>query len=524
MKSILNVNERPFILLGGEVHNSNASSMEVMDRIWKRAEQLHLNTVLLPVTWEILEPEEGKFDFSLVDGLIEQARKHDMHIGFLWFGAWKNAQCWYAPAWVKSNPERFRRAEVEKGKTKVVLEKFMGMPYTTLSCHCEETRNADARAFSMLMRHLRMVDEKEHTVILMQVENEPGLQGAAREHSDYADELFAKDVPREFVEYMKNNTLEMSKDVREAVLSGKKSGNWAEVFGKVAEEIFQAYHVARYVEFIAASGSKEYCLPMIINAWLSKGQEAGMFPSGGPVARMMEVWKYCAPHIQVYAPDIYVRNFCETCDEYMKMENPLLIPETVTHSYAAPRLVYVVGHYHAIGYAPFAFEDMGEAFSMIDSYLFGVDTSDPMLRCPQNVEEYAWFNKTLGEMMELLTAKYGTNDLQAVICERPEQNKMVFDEFGFDILMDMPPMIERKDGVCLVLQENKNEFYLIANGCIIGMFSTNSEKPNVDILSLEEGEFLDGKWHMHRRLNGDEAASMRYDKPTLLKLKLVSYS
>lgn len=524
MKSIINVNDKPFILLAGEVHNSNASSLEVMERIWKKAQKLHLNTVLLPITWETLEPEEGTFDFSLVDGLIKQARNYDMHMGILWFGAWKNAQCWYAPSWVKSNPKRFWRAEVEKGKTKVRLKNFMDMPYTTLSCYCEETLRADAKAFAMLMKHLRTVDEETHTVVLVQVENEPGLQGAAREQSDYADKLFSQEVPKEFVEYMKNTTVEMSEDVKIAVENGKASGDWKEVFGDAAEEIFQAYHVAKYVEYVAESGSKEYDLPMIVNAWLSKGQKAGMYPSGGPVARMMEVWKYCAPHIQVLAPDIYVQNFCETCDKYVKMNNPLFIPETVTHSHAAPRLVYVIGHYHAMGYAPFAFENMGEPFSDTDSYLFGVDTSDPLLQCPQNTEEYAWFNKTLGDMMSLLTEKYGTKELQAVICERPEQNKMVFDDFGFHVLMDMPPIIERKDGVCLALQVHKNEFYIIAYGCMIGMFSTNPEEPNVDILSLEEGEFRNGVWHMYRRLNGDEAASMRYDKPTLLKIKLVSYS
>lgn len=483
---------------------------------------MNMNTLLLPVTWELLEPEEGKFDFGLVDGLIEQARKHDMHIGFLWFGAWKNAQCYYAPEWVKCNLKRFWRAEVQKGKNKVSLQKFHGMPYTTLSSHCEETMKADSRAFAALMQHIREIDEQEHTVVLMQVENESGLQGAAREHSDYADKLFHEKVPQKFADYMRSHTGEMSDDVRTAVENGAECGTWEEVFGTVAEEVFQTYSVAGYVEYVAAAGRKEYDLPMVVNAWLDKGQEPGMFPSGGPVARMMEVWRYCAPHIDVLAPDIYVQDFCGICDEYTKMGNPLIIPETAMHGHAGPRLVYVVGHYHAFGFSPFGFEDMGQPFTAVDSYLFGVDVSDPLLMSPQDEGEYAWYNKTLASMMTLLTSKYGTADLQAVISERPEQDTMLFNRYGFKVMMDTP-MITRKDGVCLILRETEDEFYLVANGCMIVPFSTDSDKPNLDILYLEEGEIKEGKWHARRRLNGDEVASMRYNSPTLLKIKLFAY-
>ncbi len=520
--AVITVNSKPYIMLAGEVHNSNSSSTEAMEPVWQKAKSLGMNTLLLPVTWEMTEPEEGQFEFRLVDGLIAQAREYEMHIVFLWFGAWKNAQCYYAPAWVKRDTERFLRAEVQKGKKKVNLEKFHGMPYTTLSCHCEETMEADSRAFAALMKHIREVDEKEHTVIAVQVENETGLQGAAREHSDYADELFGKEVPSEFAAYMRAHTETMREEIKAAVEQGRESGTWEDVFGAAAEEIFHTYSVAGYIDHVAAAGKKEYLLPMTVNAWLDKGQEPGMFPSGGPVARMMEVWKYRAPHIDVLAPDVYVQNFCEVCDEFTKMGNPLFIPETAVHSHAGPRLVYVIGHYHAIGFAPFGFEDMGEPFSDTDSYLFGVDTSDPLLSVPQDPEEYAWYGRTLHSMMPLLTSGYGTRKLQAVICEHPDQDTMIFGGYGFKIMMGAP-LISRRDGVCLALQTAEDEFYLIANGCMIAPFSTDPQKPHVDMLCLEEGEFRDGVWHMIRRLNGDEAALMKYDKPTLLKIQLFSY-
>ncbi|MGO4548241.1 DUF5597 domain-containing protein [Paenibacillus sp. 2TAB23] len=513
---------RPFIMLAGEVHNSSSSSAEYMEPIWDKAVKLGLNSLLLPVTWEMIEPEEDVFNFRLVDELISQARRHGMRIGFLWFGAWKNAQCYYAPSWVKTDMERFQRAEVEKGKKKTNLKDFHGMPYTTLSYLCEATNAADAKAFRKLMLHIKQVDEKEQTVMLIQVENEPGLQGAAREHSDAADALFEADVPQLFVDYMNTQIGTMAEDVRQAVENGAKSGSWQAVFGDAAEELFSAYHVASYIDKVAAAGKEIYFLPMMANCWLDKGQKAGKYPSGGPVSRVMEVWKYCAPHVDIIAPDIYVPNFCDVCDEYVKMDNPLFIPETATHSYAGPRLLYVVGHYHALGFAPFGFEDMGEAFTAIDSYLFGVDVSDPNLKTPQNVEEYAWYNKTISSMMPLLTEKYGTSDLQATIVERPEQDMMTFGEYGFKVMMNMP-LLTRKDGVCLVLKKTADEFYIIANGCAIFPFSANPAKPNVDILSLEEGRFEQGNWQMTRRLNGDEVAIMRYEKPTLLKIQLFGY-
>jgi hypothetical protein len=125
--------------------------------------------------------------------------------------------------------------------------------------------------------------------------------------------------------------------------------------------------------------------------------------------------------------------------------------------------------------------------------------------------------------MPELTKKYGTNDLQAVSVERKENDTMLFGEYGFKIMMDLP-ILSRKDGVCLILKVAEDEFYIIANGCAVIPFSSNQQMPFVGIDSLEDGVFKDGVWNMHRRLNGDEVAIMRYEEPTLLKLKLYHYN
>ena len=231
---VLLVDGKPFIMLAGEVHNSSSSSLAYMEQVWEKAEALGMNCLLLPVTWELTEPEEGKFDFSLVRGLIVQARQHGKKIGFLWFGAWKNAQCYYAPEWVKTNPTRFHRAQVVKGKTFIRNKNFYDMPYSTLSYLCEETRRADARAFGRLMSFIREIDSQEHTVVSIQVENETGLMGAAREHSDAADALFGALVPQDFADYMHMNCVAAHEDVRAALEKGKSSGTWEEVFCEMA--------------------------------------------------------------------------------------------------------------------------------------------------------------------------------------------------------------------------------------------------------------------------------------------------
>lgn len=516
------VNEKPFIALAGEVHNSNSSSPDYMEGVWDKAQNLGMNTLLLPVSWELTEPEEGRFDFEIPDALIHQARERQMKLIFLWFGTWKNAQCMYAPEWVKTDLVRFPRAQVKKRENKTNLENFYGMPYTSLSYLGEETKKADAKAFAAFMSHLKEMDEKEHTVIMVQVENETGLQGAAREHSDLADELFAGNVPEGLAAYMRANTKEMAENVRNAVEAGIYGKTWGEVFGNTAEELFSAYYIASYVNAVAEAGKEVYDLPMAVNCWLDKGEEPGKYPSGGPVARVMEVWKYAAPAIHVFAPDIYVTDFCGICNAYTKLNNPLFIPETATHSHAGPRLAYCVGHYHALGFAPFAFEDMGKPFNDLQSYLFGVDVSDPLLKIPQDEKEYAWYNRTIDSMMPLIASKYGTKELQAVISEVPDQDMMIFGRIGFKILMNIP-MITRKDNVCMIVQENQDTFYILANACIIAYFSADPKLKNVDILSLEEGSFEEGVWKPGRRLNGDEASSLKCNEPVLWKMKLFLY-
>lgn len=536
---VLMVKDRPMILIAGEVHNSDSSSPAYMEGIWNIAKELGMNTLLLPAPWDLIEPEEGSFDFSVPRALIDQARAREMHIVFLWFGSWKNAECMYAPAWVKQDLKRFPRAQIEKGKNKAGRQVSptipVKMPYTTLSYLGQETARADARAFAAFLGFLKDYDEAEQTVVAVQVENETGLLGAAREVSDEADALFAAPVPADFAAYMRNHTDSMTEEIRAAVLAGKPEGSWQEVFGEAAEELFSAYHVAKFVNTVAAAGKAVYPLPMAANCWLDKGGKPGSYPTGGPVSKVHEVWDFCAPNIEVYCPDIYVPQFKAVCDEFTRRGGALFIPESATHSYCAPRLVYTLGHYHAMCYSPFGFDDIGKPFTAIQGFLFGMDVSDPALKTPQSFAEYAAFGQILREMMPMLAEAYGTDRLQAVSAETdpaipgPGGNPfaaipptMSFGGFRLSVRFQSP-MNPRNDGACLCLKISDSECWVVGSACGLTFTSADPAKPNLDLLRVEEGRFEAGAWIPGRRLNGDETASLSLEGPAVLHIKFFTY-
>lgn len=524
-QKVLIVDEAPFIMIAGEAHNSSASNVKIMERIWERADELNLNTVLLPIYWEVIEPEEGKYDFSLVDSIIFQAREHRKKIGFLWFGSWKNAQCYYAPEWVKQDLKRFERAQLENGKNFKILENVHGLHYSTLSAFCEETKKADAAAFARLMEHICCIDRTEHTVITMQVENETGLLGEAREHGERAEKMFASSVPAPFLEYLKETYEELTPELastivrREEVLYGK---SWSEIFGEMADEVFQCYYTARFVEAVAKAGKKEYDLPMTVNCWLDKGQKPGKYPTGGPVAKLMPIWKHAAPSIDIYGPDIYIQTFLKTCDCYTKGGNPLYIAECATHSYAGIRELYVIGHYHGMCYSPFGFEDIGLPFTATQGILFGMDTDDELLKTPQNAEEYTKINGLLNGMMSLLAEAYGTRHLQASISENGKNEVLSFVSYDFNIFYESR-FLQTRSGACLVLEHEENEFFVIVKDCGLDIRSTKVEVPYTDFLSVDEGHFLDGMFISECRLNGDEITTMSFEGVHLLKIRVFSY-
>ena len=173
------VNGKPILMLAGETGNSSASDLKYMDSIWPKIVKMHLNTLVVPVYWELIEPKEGQFDFTLVDSIITAARQNNIKLVFLWFGSWKNSMSCYVPLWIKTDEERFPRAREKDGKSEEILTAFNNT-----------NRNTDALAFATLMKHIREFDEKEQTVVMVQVENEIGMIPDARDYCESANESF----------------------------------------------------------------------------------------------------------------------------------------------------------------------------------------------------------------------------------------------------------------------------------------------------------------------------------------------
>ena len=355
------VDGQPFVMLAGELHNSSSSSLDYLAPIWPRLTSLRLNTVIASISWELVEPEEGKFDFRLVDGIIEAARRHDLRLVFIWFATWKNANGAYVPAWMKIDSARFPRCQHRPG-----------VNATQFTALADESCRADARAFAAVMRHIRQVDGRRHTVVMMQVENEAGVRPVSRDHCPLAEAAFAGAVPEKLMKYLAAHKGKLASEFQDvwAKTNFRETGTWSEIFGDDADEVFSAWTIGGYIGRVAAAGKAEYPLPMYANAWLvqSKGQKAGDYPSGGPVAKMRDVWRAAAPAIDLLAPDIYLDDFAAVCAEYAQNGNPLFIPEAQRDDRAGLRAFYAVGQHHALGFSPFGIDSLAETNVLRDYY------------------------------------------------------------------------------------------------------------------------------------------------------------
>ena len=485
------VDGKPFLILGGELGNSSFTSLEYMEPIWPKLEVMNLNTLLAPVYWELIEPAEGKFDFELYDRLIEKARNHNLKLILLWFGSWKNSMSSHAPSWVKKNQERFPRIKDDKGKSHEILTPFS-----------ENNLQADLKAFQALMKHIQEIDEKDHTILMIQPENEIGMLPTARDYSPLANKKFQENVPKEFIQYLKQPKENLVPEFKEiwAQNSYKETGTWQDIFGEGphTDEIFMAWCYAKFTNTVVEAGKAIYPLPMYINAALNRpGKLPGTgYPSAGPLPHLMDVWKAGGPSIDFLSPDFYFPDIKHWSDLYTREGNPLFIPEHRFDNTVAAKAAFVFGHYEAMGFSPFSIESTAK---------------------PED-EPLGKLYHLIDQLTPMITANQGQNKIDGVLLDKQNQESILqFGNYEFTIKHSYTLGYEENSKNenwqitgALIVQTDENEFYLAGSGVVITFKNLKNPDLNVGILKAEQGKFENNAWKVIRHLNGDQTHQGRH--------------
>ncbi|MGR3811908.1 GH35 family beta-galactosidase [Jiulongibacter sp. NS-SX5] len=487
----LMVDGQPFLIRGGELGNSTASTIENMKPVWEKLTAMNLNTVLIPIYWELIEPKEGEFDFKLVNDLILEARQHDLKVVPLWFGSWKNSMSSHAPSWVKLDQERFPRVKDDRGQSQEILSPFS-----------QEVLEADKKAFVALMEFIKRIDEEENTVIMVQVENEIGMLPSARDHQALAQKAFEKNVPKGLTEYLKKNQEVLVPEFASVwKANGAKTwGNWEEIFGAnvYTDESFMAYYYSVFTNDITAAGKAVYDLPMYVNAALNRtGREPGEYPSAGPLPHLMDVWKAGGTAIDFLSPDFYNPDFKHWCDLYARQHNPLFVPEHGFDETVAAKALYLFGHYQGLGFSPFHIEkkdtpeeeDLGKAYTLVEN------------------------------ISHLIHQKNGTSQLDGVLLSKAiPGTKLRMGDYLLhcknDYTLSWTPGARTNDwplGGAIIIQTAPNEFFVSGTGVVVTFEHVADKNLNVGLLKVDEGSFDAAQnWVVKRHLNGDQTHQGRH--------------
>jgi beta-galactosidase GanA len=508
------VDNKPFLILGGELGNSSASSNEYMRPIWPKLKQMNLNTVFAPVYWELMEPEEGRFDFSLVDSLIKNARLNKMRLVLLWFGSWKNSMSCYAPGWVKTDTERFPRALDKNNVRQEITTPFN-----------RNNLEADKKAFVTLMRHIKQVDEKQTTVIAIQVENEIGMLPDARTYDEVANTAFQRAVPDQLLTYLQTNKNNLTPELNSLWKTNgyKTSGTWENVFGKSfsTDEVFMAWYYARFANEIATAGKAIYNLPMYVNAALNRpGWQPGQYPSAGPLPHVIDIWKAGTTSIDLFAPDIYFPDLKHWCDLYTRSSNPLFIPEIKFENGVDAKAFFTFGNYNCLSFSPFSIES----------------TEHP------EKEPIGKAYDILKQITPFITKYQTSNGVKGFLLEKDSLAGEI--TIGnYQLRIDHEYRLGWSPGAkndtwpsagCIIISVAPDEFYIAGTGVAITFTSTTTNK-RAGFLTIDEGRFKEArqpdgqeKWVPGRRMNGDQDHQGRHvripvDSYSIQHVKLYTY-
>lgn len=475
------VDGKPFLVLGGQAHNSSGWP-GMLPQLWLAVNEMHANTLEVPLYWEQIEPQQGKFNFSIIDTLLLQARVQKVRLVFLWFATWKNGSNHYMPEWMKANAGKYPNITGKRGQ-------YIDSP----SPNTDATLQADIAAFRAVMRYLKKADP-QHTVIMVQVENEAGAWDTERDYAPDAQKLFDMPVPAELLAPAVLKELKRPQDAK---------GSWQAVFGDRANEYFHAWSVARFIGRVAAAGKAEYELPMYTNAALRDpltDPKATAYESGGPTDNVIPIWKIAAPALDVLSPDIYLKGserILKVLDLYNRPDNALFVPETSMSPDMAKYLYEVIAR-GGIGFSP-----------------FGIDDNQPLANKQATAERLAPFAQDYAALTPMISqlAQWAFDGKVKAAVEREDHSDQTIDlgawqavvKFGGDGRANAASTNEKATGKLMTVQLAENKFMLIGSLCHIAFkpAGTNAGKA-WQYLKVEEGTYQQGVFKPIRMLNGDE--------------------
>jgi beta-galactosidase GanA len=335
--------------------------------------------------------------------------------------------------------------------------------------------------------------------LMIQVENEVGFLPSAREHGDAADRMFAGGVPVQLTNYLAKNRERLVPALRTLwEQNGAKSkGSWNEVFGSgsAGEEVFTAWHYAKYVEFVTAAGKRAYGLPMYLNVALNRPTyPPGKYPSGGAVPHLIDVWKAGAPSIEMISPDVYFQNFSELVSHYDRTDNALFIPEAnnAGRAESTADALLAIGAHKAIGYSPFSIENVTDEgqHSVQEAYEL-LQQLTPLILDAQSKGS--------------IRAARPAVSFDGKVDDSPQRVELGDYAFKVEFIYPWSPR-ERQNvaahGV-LIVQVDRDEYYVVGSGLSIAV-TPQDARGLVGFDKVWEGTFEDGKWKAGRLLNGDQ--------------------
>lgn len=514
-------NGKPMLMIGGEMGNSSASTLADVQKHFAHLHRMGLNTVLAPVTWELIEPREGEWDMTSLDNILTEARKNDLKVVVLWFGAWKNSMSCYAPEWFKRDTKRFPRVHKPNGK-----------PLEEASSLSSNVLEADKRAFCQMMKYLRDND-KQQTVVMVQVENEIGMVEEPRDYSADATKMYNSDVPKQLTDYLVKNKKSLHPYMAERVKIDAKHRTWAEVFGSdiYGEEIFQTWTYAVYAQQIAAAGRAVYDVPMYVNVALnSRGRTPGQYPSGGPLAHLIDIWHAAAPAIDVLGVDIYDKGYADWVAKYHLPNNPLFIPEIRLEDKDAMYALYAFGHHDAMGFCPFSIEDYPLYADGKGNDMQGMDLSqDDQLNAFSGKSEKASplvaCYKMLRQAEPLILERQGTDDMEGVLITNEQREQDIVTPDGIRLTVKHSYSLGWEPGAkdevwpeaaCIILRLAKDEYLVIGSGVVVTYTDGKADKvwkkgdECIGLAKCEIVEIEEGKMKVKRHLSGDQTHQGRH--------------